>query len=107
MQLRTAKDFGAFAKGQRRAAGLSQAELGRRIGATRQWVISFEAGKPTVELALVLETLRVLGATLDAAVPSDTRPAPPDAATPYDTLDIPDPGDVLARVRLPWPGTPG
>jgi HTH-type transcriptional regulator/antitoxin HipB len=61
MQVRNARDLGLLIKDQRRSLSLSQADLADKIGASRHWVMGVEAGKPTVELGLVLKALSALG----------------------------------------------
>ncbi len=65
MNIRNAKDVGLLIRDRRRALGLDQQELARRVGATRAWVIQIEKGKPRAELALVLRTLTALGLVAD------------------------------------------
>lgn len=57
----TAATVGALVRDARTAAGLSQSELGKRIGASRFWVAQFEKGKPSAELGLALKALHALG----------------------------------------------
>jgi HTH-type transcriptional regulator / antitoxin HipB len=56
--------IGALVRDARTAAGLSQSELGARIGASRFWVAQFEKGKPSAELGLALKALQALGLTV-------------------------------------------
>lgn len=51
----------AIARDARLAAGISQSELGKRIGASRFWVAQFERGKASVEIGLALKALQALG----------------------------------------------
>lgn len=55
---------GALARQARITAGLSQTELGQRIGASRFWVAQFEKGKPSAELGLALRAMHALGLTV-------------------------------------------
>jgi transcriptional regulator with XRE-family HTH domain len=57
----TPATVGALARDARLAAGISQSELGKRIGASRFWVAQFERGKPSAELGLALKALQALG----------------------------------------------
>jgi HTH-type transcriptional regulator/antitoxin HipB len=84
---------------RRRSLSLSQAELAGRIGASRHWVMGVEAGKPTVELGLVLDTLSALELVCNlrpleiftGARGLDARPgASPDASDASDASDAPD-----------------
>lgn len=54
------RDLIAAAHGRRLDLGLTQAELARRAGVSRQWINEFEQGKPTAELGLVLRLLDAL-----------------------------------------------
>jgi len=64
MQIRTAKDIGALIRDKRKTRKLDQAELARKIGVNRRWVLEVERGKPRAEIGLVLKTLDALGLTL-------------------------------------------
>jgi DNA-binding XRE family transcriptional regulator len=55
---------GALVRQARLTAGLSQTDLGRRIGASRFWVAQFEKGKPGAELGLALKAMQALGLTV-------------------------------------------
>lgn len=56
----------------REQRGWTQAELARRVGVSRQWIISLEQGSPNARLGLVLSTLGHLDLTIDL------RHSPPD-----------------------------
>lgn len=60
MHIRTPRDLGLVIADRRRQLGLDQADLARRAGVSRQWIIAIEKGKPRAELGLVLRTLRAL-----------------------------------------------
>jgi len=78
MRVKSIHDLASAARGRRIELGLSQAELARRAGVSRDWVNSFEAGKPTVELLLVLRILEVLGLRMNisgSAGPPEPLPA--------------------------------
>ena len=66
MQIKSAREVAALIREQRRRNGWSQAELARRVGVGRDWIIQFEKGKATVELGLVLRVLKELGIGLQA-----------------------------------------
>jgi HTH-type transcriptional regulator/antitoxin HipB len=67
MQIRTAKDVGALIRDKRKAQKLDQAELAKKVGVNRRWVLEVERGKPRAEIGLVLKTLDALGLTLSIA----------------------------------------
>ncbi|MFF2631670.1 helix-turn-helix transcriptional regulator [Microbacterium sp. NPDC058021] len=53
-------------RGLREAAGLTQVELARRIGVTRQTLIAIEQGRYSPTLELAFQIARVFGTPLDA-----------------------------------------
>ena len=65
MFLRTPADIGAAIKDRRKQLKIGQAELGRRVGVSRQWIIAVEKGHDRAELALVLSVLNALDLRLD------------------------------------------
>jgi transcriptional regulator with XRE-family HTH domain len=66
IKLARPEDIGALVRDRRRALGMSQAELGARIGARQAWVSELERGKATLQLGKVLKALRTLEVTLGA-----------------------------------------
>lgn len=64
MQIRTPLEFGVVIRDRRRRLRWTQAELARKAGVTRQWIVAVERGKPRVEFRLVLRTLSALGLPL-------------------------------------------
>ena len=66
MKLKTVRDIAAVVKRTRQNLGWTQAELAMRSGVSRDWLIDLEKGKSSVELALVLRTLKTLGIQLDS-----------------------------------------
>ena len=60
MQIRTPLDLGLVIRDRRRKLKLSQAELARKVGVGRQWIVAIEHGKSRAELGLVLRTLSAL-----------------------------------------------
>lgn len=58
---RTAKQIGAILRRARRNAGLSQAELGSRVGLRQATVSKLESGEPATQLRTVLDALAALG----------------------------------------------
>ena len=104
MQVRSARDVGLLIRDQRRGLSLSQADLADKIGASRHWVMGVEAGKPTVELGLVLKALSALGlvcnlrpgASLAGARGQDPRlGSSPESMDPRGT---PPPSSDLSRI---------
>jgi len=60
VHVRTPKEVGLAIQERRRLLGLDQAELARRAGVSRQWVIAIEQGKPGAALGLVMRALKAL-----------------------------------------------
>ncbi len=79
MAIRTPADLGAVIREHRKHLGLDQAELAKRIGVSRQWVIGVERGRARAELGLVLRAIDALGLQLQAYLPN---PRPRKAAGP-------------------------
>lgn len=61
MEIQSVRELAAVIRGLRREKGWSQAELAREAGVGREWVIHLEKARPTVELGLVMGTLKALG----------------------------------------------
>lgn len=62
----------------REAAGMTQADLARRIGVTRQTLIAIEQGKYSPSLEMAFQLARVFGTSLDELFqyPSDAGASP-------------------------------
>jgi HTH-type transcriptional regulator / antitoxin HipB len=65
MRIRNAKEVGALVREHRLKLKLSQAELARRVGVSRLWIVLLEKGKPTAQLGLALRTLNAMGLSLE------------------------------------------
>lgn len=110
--------IGGVVRRARKEQGLTQAEVARRAGVSRVFVIDLEAGHPRAELGKALAVLDVLGLrpftddsidTAHATVEGENRQV---AGVPYapsfvvadslDTLQGPDRGEVVLPNRLLW-----
>jgi HTH-type transcriptional regulator/antitoxin HipB len=58
---RTASQIGAIIRRARRNAGLTQAELGKRIGLRQATISKLEAGEPATRVSTLLDALTALG----------------------------------------------
>lgn len=67
MKIVSVKDLAACIKQARNDRGWTQAQLAEQAGVSRDWVIGLEAGKASVELGLVLRTMKALGLPLSVA----------------------------------------
>lgn len=85
MQLRTAKDLGAFIRDQRKKQRLNQSELANKVGVSRRWILEVEHGKQRAEIGLVLKTLDALGLTLSV---DNEFTAPPRSGDEIKPVDI-------------------
>ncbi len=102
----TPATVGALVRDARTAAGLSQSELGARIGASRFWVAQFEKGKPSAELGLALKALQALGLSVrvetrtpGAAV--EKRQATRERAAGRSPIPQVDLGGIIAALSIP------
>ena len=73
MYYRTPKSIGRAIRNRRKALELTQADLARRTGVSRQWIAAVERGKPRAEIGLILRTFNVLDMTImfTASEPSE------------------------------------
>lgn len=62
--IRSPKDLGQLVRASRKAHGLRQAEAAALCNVGTRFLSELEGGKPTVELAKVLEVLQGLGLEL-------------------------------------------
>lgn len=67
MIIRSPKELGAAVKARRKALGEDQAALAGRVGVSRQWISALKKGKSTLELGLVLQTLKALDMPLSTS----------------------------------------
>jgi HTH-type transcriptional regulator / antitoxin HipB len=61
---RTARQIGAIIRRARRNAGLTQADLGKRIGLRQATVSKLEKGEPATRISTLLDVLTALGLEL-------------------------------------------
>lgn len=66
MRIKTVEMLGELVRDQRKRRGWSQTRLAEQAGVSRLWIGHLERGKASVELGLVLKTLRVLNLNLEA-----------------------------------------
>jgi HTH-type transcriptional regulator/antitoxin HipB len=74
MQAINATDMGSALRSARRGLGMSQQALAEKVGVSRQWVVSAEAGKDTVHLGLMLAALQWVGKGVDVVDLPSTAP---------------------------------
>jgi y4mF family transcriptional regulator len=72
MKINSTRDLAAAVRGRRTDLHLSQAELASQVGVSRNWLNQVEAGKRSIDFALVLRLLDALGLSLDLPNPRDT-----------------------------------
>ena len=66
MNIISVKEIAHLVREERKNKGWTQAELAKHAAVSRDWLIGLEQAKPSVELALVLRTLKALGLKLSA-----------------------------------------
>ncbi len=71
MIVSNSRDLGLLIRNRRQELGLTQVEVSRRAGMSRQWLIQVEQGKGTAELDRVMRLLRVLRLRTDVAPVSE------------------------------------
>ena len=74
MRIRTPADLGALIRDHRIAQGLDQKTLAEKVGASRQWVVDAEKGKPRSEIGLLLRAISALGIVLNADKAGSGKP---------------------------------
>ena len=67
-------DLAAYVRFLRETLSIQQAEVARRAGVSRQWIVELEQGKPTLAAGKVFRVLETLGFEI---VVSPYEPAPP------------------------------
>jgi len=70
MNIISVKDLAILVKQERKNRGWTQVQLAERSGVSRDWIIALEQAKPSIELALVLRTLKALNLPLAINQPS-------------------------------------
>jgi len=75
-------EVGRTIRDRRRALGLDQASLAKRVGVSRQWIVEVERGKERAEIGLVLRTLAALGLEVTISPRAPRRKTPPRAFVP-------------------------
>lgn len=71
MRVRTMTDLGALVRAARESANLTQADLARRAGVSREWLVKVEGGRTPAEFPRVLDLLEELGMVLDIHLGKD------------------------------------
>lgn len=61
MNVQSVRELAAVVRKLRRDKGWTQATLAKEAGVGREWIIHLEKGRTTVELGLVIGTLKALG----------------------------------------------
>ena len=79
MRIKTVETLGELVRDQRKQRGWSQTALAEKAGVSRLWIGQFENGKESVELGVVLKSLRVLDLTMEASL----RTSNPFAGGPF------------------------
>ena len=70
MRIKTVGMIGELVRDQRKQRGWSQTQLAEKADVSRLWIGHLEKGKESVELGLVLKTLRALEINLEAFLQS-------------------------------------
>lgn len=92
----TVRTLGAAVRAERKAQGMTQAELATRLQVSRDWVVRLEQGHPRLEAQRVLDALAVLGVPLELPDRSRSRTRTVDTK---DAEPTPDPFAFLTEGR--------
>lgn len=65
MWINSPDELAHVVRDRRKELGITQADLAKRVGATRHWVIALERGNATAEFDRVLKALIALGLRVD------------------------------------------
>lgn len=97
MLINSAGDLGVRMRDQRLRLRLSQAELARRIGVSRYWIMELERGNTGAEIGLVFKALAALKLDVDVR----TAGGAPGRSSVADEGDewTPDLAAILERAR--------
>ena len=96
MRVTTVRTLGAAVRAERKAQGMTQAELATRVQVSRDWVVRLEQGHPRLEAQRVLDALAVLGVPLELPDRSHARTR---NAETTDAGPAPDPFAFLTEGR--------
>jgi HTH-type transcriptional regulator/antitoxin HipB len=97
MIVRTPTELGLLIRERRRALGLDQQALAKKVGVSRLWVIEIEKGKPRAEVGLVLRALLALDLDLDVSAEPAATPAKRRAGA----IAVPDIDAIVRNARKP------
>lgn len=93
---RTMSDVTAILRNARSSAGLSQADVAKRIDVSRSWISQFERGQTkTIPLNRVLDIAAALGVTVSL----DYGNAEEQPAEPVTATELPAPKEPIPHVR--------
>ncbi len=80
MKIYSINDLASLVKSRRKGMGLTQVALAKKIGVKPLWISQFENGKATVQLGLVLRTLKVMDLSITIGLPAADSLREDDAA---------------------------
>ncbi len=75
MTLTSVTDIAALVRQARQDRGWTQVQLAEHSGVSRDWIIALEKAKPSLEIALVLRTLKALNLSLKMEEPGRQQQA--------------------------------
>ena len=96
MLVRTPGDLGLAIRERRKALGLDQQELAKKVGVSRLWIIEIEKGKPRAEIGLVMRTLLALD--LELRISTEPTTAPVKRRT--GAVSVPDLDAIVRKARV-------
>ncbi|MBB4189607.1 y4mF family transcriptional regulator [Sinorhizobium terangae] len=75
---RSARDFGAAVRKNRKSLGWTQTELAARSGTGERFIVELESGKPSCQLEKALIVARTVGIEVGDLRTAQVTPAPSD-----------------------------
>ncbi|MEN0119328.1 MAG: helix-turn-helix transcriptional regulator [Agrobacterium cavarae] len=72
-QVKSSMEIGALVRSTRKEQNLRQDELAGVAGVGLRFIVDLEAGKPTAQLAKVLQVLQTLGCSVEIFAPGERR----------------------------------
>lgn len=89
MTLTSVTDIAALVRQARQDRGWTQVQLAEHSGVSRDWIIALEKAKPSLEIALVLRTLKALNLSLTMEEPGKQQQQADEVIDIDDLLDSP------------------
>ncbi len=71
MKIQTSQELGTLIQSRRKQLKLTQKELAMTCGTGLRFIVDLESGKPTCQVAKILDVLYALGLAVEIVLPGD------------------------------------